>query len=290
VSAARRVSYALVSAGLVLGLASDIRPSPPSMARGGFQVLAADLHVHSFLGDGALPPWDLIGEARHRGLHVIAITNHNQVLGARVGRWLSRRRGGPLVLAGQEVTNPDYHLAAVGVDRAVDAHGSAAAAIDAVHAQGGVAIAAHPHAGYAAGLDEEAVRRLDGAERVHPLVYARPREARELAAFFARAEAGGKRLAPIGSSDFHVATALGLCRTYVLAREATERGVLDAVRAGRTVVFDPAGTAYGSPELVRLLDDVPHAPVAPPGRLARASGLCAWLGLVGLILAGAFRE
>lgn len=286
----RGPSVALLLAGLALGGLADWQPSPPPAARGGYQVLAADFHVHSFPGDGALSPFDLIGEARRRGLQAIAITNHNRVGAARLGRWLSRRLGGPLVLVGQEITNPAYHLVAVGIHQAVDARQGAADAIDAVHAQGGVAIAAHPTARFWKGFDEVALGRLDAAERVHPLVYAHPRRARELAEFFARAEARGRGLASVGSSDFHVLAMLGLCRTYVFTREASEPGVLEALRAGRTVVYDPSGTAYGPPELVRLMEDVPHAPPPRPGALARASGLCAWLGLVGLVLGGVFRE
>jgi PHP domain-containing protein len=288
--ALRGASVALLLAGLALGWLADREPARPPAVRGGYQVLAADFHVHSFLGDGALSPLDLVGEARRRGLHAIAITNHNQVGAARLGRWLSRRLDGPLVLVGQEVTNPAYHLVAVGIETAVDARQDAADAIDAIHAQGGVAIAAHPHARFWAGYDEAALRRLDAAERIHPLVYARPREARELSEFFARAEARGRSLAPVGSSDFHAFAMLGLCRTYVFVREAGEPGVLEAVRAGRTVVYDPSGAAHGPPDLVRLLADDPPAPPAGPGRLARASGVCAWLGLLGLVLGGAFRE
>jgi len=64
----RRVRLALAAlwlTGLVLGSISErsiaTSRSVPSTSSGkiydGFQVLSADLHVHSFPGDGALPPW-----------------------------------------------------------------------------------------------------------------------------------------------------------------------------------------------------------------------------------------
>src|SRR6266545_2469852 len=39
--------------------------------------------IVSFFGDGGLAPWDLALEARRRGLHAFAITNHDQVLAAK---------------------------------------------------------------------------------------------------------------------------------------------------------------------------------------------------------------
>ena len=56
-------------------------------ARAGDQfVLAGDFHVHAFVGDGGVAPWELGREAARRGLDVIAVTNHNQLLAARLTR------------------------------------------------------------------------------------------------------------------------------------------------------------------------------------------------------------
>ncbi len=76
----RAVAALLVLAGLVLTMnaaAPAVRAREP---KAGYQVLAADFHVHSFPGDGVLPPWDLAVEARRRGLDAIALTNHNAML------------------------------------------------------------------------------------------------------------------------------------------------------------------------------------------------------------------
>ncbi|HEX6739113.1 MAG TPA: hypothetical protein VF310_12615, partial [Vicinamibacteria bacterium] len=214
---ARGASLLLVLAGLAVGTIEDRHLPPPLGRRGGYEVIAADFHVHSFFGDGALAPWDLAGEARRRGLSAFALTNHNRVGAAHLARWLSRRRGGPIVLVGEEVTHPGHHLIAVGIETVIPPSDSAAETIDLIHAQGGVAIAAHPHARFWPDLDDAALARLDGAERAHPLIFARVHEAHELGEFWDRAAARGRRLAPIGSSDFHATQGLGLCRTYVFA-------------------------------------------------------------------------
>jgi hypothetical protein len=108
-----------------------------------------------------------------------------------------------------------------------------------------LAIAAHPNAP-TNDYDEAALARLDGAEVCHPVGYFLPDAQREFAEFQTRG-----RLAAIGSSDFHGLGPMGACRTYVFARDATEAGILDAIRARRTVVYAASGV-YGDPELVTL--------------------------------------
>jgi hypothetical protein len=279
----RRLALMLLLVGLAAGTWGEPAPPPPPARQGPYFVLAGDFHVHSFFGDGALAPWALLGEARRRGLHVLAITNHNQVFAARLGRWLSPRLGGPLVLAGQEVTHVRYHLAAVGLARTVDWRPPAGQVIAAIQAQGGVAIAAHPDGVYSWGIDDEARSQLDGAELMHPLAY-QAAGAAELADFFTRARARNPGLSAIGSSDFHALSALGLCRTFVFASEVSERGVLDALRDGRTVVIDSQGRPRGRADLLPL---VPGSIAAQPPALPRLrfGGLCAWLGLLGLVIA-----
>ena len=108
----------------------------------------------------------------------------------------------------------------------------------------------------------------------------------ELRDFFSRLELARARPAPIGSSDHHVFSGLGLCRTYVFAREAGERGLVEALRQGQTVAYDLGGMPHGDPELIRLLG-TPRAPPADPPSiavLARLGWICSWLGALGLLL------
>jgi len=266
------VSLAVLGLGLVTGALADRVPDRAPAQWQGRQVVVADLHVHSFLGDGAIAPWNLGREARRRGLDAIAITNHNQIFASRFGRWLSRRLDGAMILTGEEVTNPGHHVVAVGIDRTVGWDGSAAEIIDAIHAGGGVAIAAHPERVYWPAFDARALTALDGVERFHPSIYVRPTGRQELAAF-ARSAAGvrSRPLAEIGSSDFHALALLGECRTFVLARESSEAGVLEAIREGQTVAH-----AAGDP--VPAFASVPAEP-----RLG-AGAVLVWLGLLGWLL------
>jgi hypothetical protein len=283
-----RISAAVLVAGAVAGsLAGAGLPPHVSAHEGDFFVLASDFHVHGFPGDGALAPWALRNEARRRGLDVIALTNHNQRLAGRIGRWVSGDAATPLVLRAEEITAGHYHIAAVGVEQTIPGNLPAADAIAAVHAQGGVAIAAHPVKSFWRGYDAAAKGALDGAEIAHPLVIGDETSRAELVEFFRSAREVNPYLAPIGSTDYHFRKPMGLCRTYVFAREYSEAGVVEAIRAGRTVAFDPDGHGYGDPGLVAAAERARGQVQA----LARwrtltdgASGIIGMLGLLGLIV------
>jgi PHP-associated len=286
-----KASGFLLLLAIAAGTWSDAPRRHSPVILSGYRVLAADFHVHTFpFSASTLAPWDLVFEAPRQGLDALAITGHNQVLAGKLGRWFSRSiahwTGGPIVLAGEEVHAPDYHLIALGIDTTVSWRLNAARAIDEIHRQHGIAIAAHPTAQYRAGYDAEAMSKLDGAEIVQPISYSAGNAYRDLQEFYAR-----RRLTAIGSSDYHGVGPVGLCRTYVFTREAGEQGILEALRQGHTVVYDRAGRAYGDPELVRLApqerslrgrEDGERSPGFP----AAFSRTCGLAGMLGVILFG----
>jgi hypothetical protein len=73
-----------------------------------------------------------------------------------------------MVLVGEEIHSVGYHILGIGIWNSIAWRQPASSAIDEVHRQGGVAIAAHPTNAYAA-YDDEAIRKLDAAEVVHPV-------------------------------------------------------------------------------------------------------------------------
>jgi predicted metal-dependent phosphoesterase TrpH len=254
----------LVSAGLLAATATEPPPmnARPSSDAQGSIILAVDLHVHTTPGDGALLPWDLAREARRRGLDAIAITDHNQMIGVRATSPRSTPFG-VLLIPGEEVTMPHAHVAAVGLDHPVDWRGSIPAVAAAVHAQGGVAIAAHPVGDQRASWADDDFRAVDGVEVAHPAMFTSQVYRRELRSAYDQARRAHPGIAAIGSSDFHTAEPLGLCRTYVFVREATVAGVVDAIRGGRTVACDGDGAVTGPSALA--------AAVAGPCRDAAAA-------------------
>jgi histidinol phosphatase-like PHP family hydrolase len=280
-----RLCAALLAAATVAGTAADRVPPREPIMLGGYRVVAADFHVHSSTwSDSALTPWGLVLEARHQGLDAIAITGHRQTQDARWGRWFSERIGGPTVLVGEELPAIPHHIVAVGITETVDSSLDAAAQIAEIHRQGGIAIAAHPGPMFWKGF-EPVMDRLDGTEICHPAIY-QYRDAQQMLEQFAQRTPA----AAIGSSDFHGFGRVGLCRTFVFARDTSADAILDAIRAKRTVVYGGDGRAYGNPELIALAATDGRLPLAgrpdyTPSMLDRVSQLLGLAGLVGLILA-----
>jgi hypothetical protein len=237
----------LLLVGLLTGLLAPSQSEVPK-TMGEYHVLTGDFHIHMFpLDASTLAPWDVVVEARRRGLDVIALTGHNHTWTAQIGRWFSQVTGGPLVLVGEEIITPPYDMVAVGLQNTVDWRGTAAEQIAAIHRQGGVAIAAHPLRVAWPSYDEAAMRELDGAEVLHPMAFVGAQFAAELREFYER-----KTLTAIGSSDFHGTSFPGFSRTYVFVHEVTERAVVEALRHRQTIAVDRDGHSYGDPELIRI--------------------------------------
>jgi len=289
-----RLAAGLVALGIVAGTALDRAPARAASYRAGYRVLEADFHAHTRFSDGFLSTFDLVLQAERRGLDVLAITEHNITFPAFMGRWFSRRVGGPTILIGEEVTTRRFHLHGVGLTERVDASAPLPDILAAIHRQGGVAIAAHPVGRFQAAFSAE-LEAIDAAEVMHPIAYGERSNGwrwPEMREFYERALASGHRLTAVGSSDYHFFSTLGLCRTLLFARDDGEEAALEALRAGRTVVHDLDGRAYGDPAMIEALAREPYV-MRPQDygyvgsgladRVTRAAG---WLGLVGLVLFG----
>jgi hypothetical protein len=289
---ARPLTFALFLSGIAIGSLAD-RPDRrmPAMDAG-YHVLAADFHVHAFPGDGTLAAWDLAREAARRQLDVIAITNHNQT---RAGQWTAARSINPevIVIPGEEVTAPTFHLAVIGIKGTLDWWKSVPALAGDAHAAGGAIILAHPTRQFAATFDSAALAAIDGIEAAHPLMHLDGRARRDMAAAYARAEGIHPTVSPIGSSDFHNFAPIGLCRTFVFARARTQAAVIDAVRHGRTVACDQNGRVTGQPALAAVAEPFCRAAAldrledSGSARLAKALTLAGLLGLALFAFPGA---
>jgi len=160
-------------------------------------------------------------------------------------------------------------------------------AIHAMHAQGAVAIAGQPTPSFR-GYDDSALALVDGTEVAHPLD--RFDEKSDFVNTFNRTLRLNPHVAPIGSSDIHVTPALGSCRTFVFARERSISGVLEAIRAGRTVAADESGRLYGNRDLIARVESANL-----PGRAGTRDGwrrlslFLTWLALGAVLLFGHWR-
>ena len=290
------VAVALIVIGLVGGVVCDEHPAREVVHRAGYRVLEGDFHAHTSWSDGSLSPLGIVRQATRRGLDVVSVTEHNTVLPSRAAQWYARLTDGPLVVTGEEITTARFHVIALGIESTVSPDQPLPAVLAAIHAQHGVAIAAHPVKHFWPALLAHRAE-FDAAEVMHPIAYSdRSAEWRwaDMVKFYEESEAP---LAAIGSSDYHWMSVLGLCRTLIFVREpATESAVIDAIREHHTVTLDREGHAYGDKALVQALREEPYVPRTSDygyrgsslaDRVTRTIG---WLGLVGVLLLRARRK
>jgi hypothetical protein len=275
----RQLSWLLLIAAITAGSLVVTTKTAP-IAIGGYRVLSADFHNHTFPGDWALvAPWDAVLIAQHDHLDVISLAGQNHIWKGRVATWFAKQIDGPVVFTGEEIVSPHYHMLAVGIDQTVSWRQSAAASIEEIHRQGGVAIAAHPVKQYWPAYDARAMQLLDAAEIVHPGVRTEEGFGAQLRAFALRGHP-----AAIGDSDWRFGP-MGWCRTFVFAREASEQGVLEAIREHRTVVYD-RGNWFGDPQLIELAKKdgrLAYDVVVSSDWLSAFSRIAGSLALLGLI-------
>jgi len=201
-----------------------------------------DLHTHSrFSFDGFSEPSAMIEMAKARGLHGLAITDHDT---SRCVDWFERigalsRNGLPiegfLVIPGQEISTAEGHLLALGV-RLPDLRGiPAREAVDWVQKLGGVAIAAHPLDRFRHGIPLSVLDTLplDGIETFNAACTFPQHNA------WAAAYAASRGLAGTGGSDAHFSDVVGTAWTEAEVEELTLGNALEAIRAGKV-------TAHGS--------------------------------------------
>jgi hypothetical protein len=293
----RLACAAVVAAATLIGTIVDEAPERPAVTRAGWRVLEVDLHSHTRFADGFLSPFDLVIQARRRGLDALAITDHNILFPALMGRWYARTFGGPTILVGEEITARDYHVHAVGLAERIDASLPLDRVIDEAHRQGGIVIVAHPVKRFWPAL-VPLRGRFDATELMHPIAFGGRGDRgsgwrwEEMRQYYEDARASGQKLTPVGASDYHFGSPLGVVRTLVLAKSDAEADVLAAIRAGRTVVHDGAGRAYGDPEMIAALANEPYSMRAQDygyrgnGPLDRAARTLGFLALVGLLLFG----
>ncbi len=198
----------------------------------------ADLHVHTLASDGTSSVAEILDHVERDGvLDVIGIADHERIDAALAARAMAADRGlRAAVVVGEEISTRGGHLLGLFLERPVPALRSLRWSIEAVHDQGGIAIPAHPLVPYplcAQGFllrrllaDDDPAARPDTIETFNPTALGRYRHQ----AVVRFAEQRG--LAQFGSSDAHVAWAVGTAWTSFPGRTAED--VRAAILAGTT--------------------------------------------------------
>ncbi|MCY3921224.1 MAG: PHP domain-containing protein [Chloroflexota bacterium] len=121
----------------------------------------ADLQIHTEQSDGMDDALTILDAAHRRGVDIIAVTDHDQTRGAHLAREAAARANHPVdVIVGSEVTSRHGHILALWIDEPIPFFRSAAATVQAIWNQGGVAIIAHPCAVMPIALNLRDIDRL----------------------------------------------------------------------------------------------------------------------------------
>jgi hypothetical protein len=157
-------------------------------------------------------------------LRVIAITDHNTAEGAFEARAHALRHKLPLeVIIGQEVTTDEGDVVGLFLHKTLPAYHSARAAVDAIHAQGGLAIAVHPFGAWVTLGDMHGLGRLI---RSLPLDGVEVRNGfptnlfSNLLALWTNRR--GQRVSELGGSDSHVPFTVGQSFTWFPGTRAAD--------------------------------------------------------------------
>lgn len=119
----------------------------------------ADLHIHTtYSYDGSATVKAVLKQAKSAGLDVIAITDHDEILGALAAESISADYQIE-VIPGIEISTAQGHLLALFVRTAIPAGRSLIETLLRVYDAGGLCIAAHPLAFGAHSLTETVIRR-----------------------------------------------------------------------------------------------------------------------------------
>jgi predicted metal-dependent phosphoesterase TrpH len=197
-----------------------------------------DLHTHScFSGDGVSSPEDLIAAARAKGLHGIAITDHNtcEAIPYLIKKGLMRADGVAvadfLVLPGVEVTTAEGHLLCIGttLPQAEKLKGRLAREVcELIHEHGGLAIPPHPYDLFRAGIRFSTLETLpiDAIEVFNAATTLR----RYNTYAFKYAQLRG--LPMTAASDAHHAAAVGTAYTIVDCGELSLKSIIAQIIKG----------------------------------------------------------
>jgi hypothetical protein len=141
------------------------RPSHPA------HTSQADLHIHTAFSDGTGTVEEVLAFTQaHTDLAVIAVTDHDTIDGALHARDLVAKGGyGFEVIVGEEITTREGHMLALYLERCVPPGLSIERSIELVHAQGGLAIVAHPfHRLFRFSVQRSVMDRLVRQPELHP--------------------------------------------------------------------------------------------------------------------------
>ncbi len=191
--------------------------------------IKADLHVHStYSADSRITQKELVFYAKKRGLNAVAVTDHNQVEGARK----IARETDFLIIPGTEVSSLDGHIVGLSVQELIPKGLSADETVDRIHQAGGMAVACHPFAFFKGSVGRHVTKKFDAVEAKNASSFPYGSASKK-----ADSLADRLGLPKVAGTDAHIGQAIGCAYTLIDA-ELNVDAILKAIVAGHC---EPAG-------------------------------------------------
>lgn len=164
-----------------------------------------DLHIHSkYSFDSILEPKKIIKVAKKRGLHGVAITDHNTIKGGLEAKKINKDQHF-LVIVGSEISTEISDISGLFLSKEIKSRNSIEV-IEEIKEQGGLVVLPHPYRGHK--LSEKIVKRVDAIE----VFNARSNKENNKKAV-KLAEKYNKPI--IAGSDAHFASEIGFAKVYI---------------------------------------------------------------------------
>jgi predicted metal-dependent phosphoesterase TrpH len=191
----------------------------------------ADLHVHTtYSSDSIITPKELVFYAKKRGLTAVAVTDHNQIEGARK----IAKQTDFLIIPGTEISSMHGHIVGLNVNALIPRGLSAEETVDRIHQAGGIAIACHPFALFKGSVGKHVSGKFDAVETINASAFPFSRATRK-----ANQLAERLKLPQVAGTDAHYGPVIGQAYTLIDA-EANVEAIVKAIANGQCV---PVGTA-----------------------------------------------
>ena len=189
----------------------------------------ADLHVHTtYSRDSIITPEELVSYAKKRGLNAVAVTDHNQVEGARK----IAKETDFLIIPGTEVSSLQGHIIGLNINEIIPRDLNSDETVDRIHMAGGVAIACHPYSLLKGSIGRYVTAKFDAVETINASSF--PFSSASLKA---EKLADRLHLPQVAGTDAHYGPVIG-CAYTVIDSELNVEAILEAIVKGRC---KPAG-------------------------------------------------
>ncbi len=213
----------------------------------------ADLHMHSTYSDGIGTIQQILDYTQmYTNLDVIALTDHDVIDGALRMRDLWSKGSYRFdFVVGEEVSTLSGHLLALFIEKRIPAHLSMEESIDLIHAQGGLAIVAHPlNQFFRHSCPRSVLERIQASQNVW-LDGIETWNASFCGIYINRVAMQSNRedfgWPEIGNSDAHTLQAIGSGCTWFTGKNAQD--VRASIEQGSTA---PGGKLWSANEYLRL--------------------------------------